>query len=220
MKLLDDTPPEARRVLIEINRRMPVQRKLQLLDDAYRFGRSLHAAGCRLRSPGITPRQIHADWIRHTAGDALAEVFGRTDVPLEPPEQQRVIRTVVDVFEQMGIAYAIGGSQASSVHGIRRGTEDADITVEPFPGREQEFASKFGSDYYADAPMIQDAIRRRASFNLLHWPTGFKVDVFIGKDRPFDHSVMTRRAIVTTETDPHGLVYVSPEDIILHKLEW
>jgi hypothetical protein len=221
MKLLDDTTPEARRVLIEVSRHMPLRRKLQLLDDAYRFGRSLHAAGCRLRNPHVTPHEIQADWIRHTAGDELARVFERSmNVQLQPPEQQRVIRIVIEAFEQMGIAYAVGGSQASSVHGIRRGTEDADITVEPFPGRDEEFASKFNADFYADAAMIRDAIRRRSSFNLLHLPTGFKVDVFIRKDRPFDLSVMSRRASVATEIDPQGAVYVSAEDIVLHKLEW
>jgi hypothetical protein len=50
---------------------------------------------------------------------------------------------------------------------------------------------------------------------------GFKVDVFIRKDRPFDQSVMQRRRRVPLPDSPdQTLSLVTPEDIILLKLEW
>ena len=55
MKLLDDTTPEARRVLIEAYRRIPPSRTWKLLDDGYRFGRMLHASGYRQRHADATP---------------------------------------------------------------------------------------------------------------------------------------------------------------------
>ena len=49
------------------------------------------------------------------------------------------------------------GSLASSVHGYARQTQDADITVEPFPYKERLFAMRFPADeYYADEVMIRE----------------------------------------------------------------
>jgi hypothetical protein len=121
----------------------------------------------------------------------------------------------------LGIGFALGGSWASSLHGIPRDTRDADITAEPFPGREAEFAAAFGPDYYVSRDAIRDAIRGRSSFNVIHLTSGFKVDVFIRKDTPFGRSVLARRRPTVIPGDPpEPIDIVSPEDIILHKLDW
>lgn len=222
MKLLDDTQPEARAVWIEAHRRISPARTWRLLDDAYRFSRSLHAAGYRALHPGAGELDVHLDWIKQSAGDRYADLFPKERIVITPsPEQSRVIAEVVAAIRNMGLTYALGGSQASSIHGIRRGTEDADFTIDPFPGREAKFAAQFGPDYYADVPMMQEANRNRSSFNLIHWPTGFKVDLFINQGRPFDLSVMSRRqSVVIDNQSGETIDVVSPEDIILHKLDW
>ena len=69
----------------------------------------------------------------------------------------------------------------------------ADLSVEPFPGKEAVFCNSFGDDYYLSTPAVHQAVRLRSSFNIIHTPTGFKVDVFVRKDRPFEESVMHRR---------------------------
>ena len=136
-------------------------------------------------------------------------------------ENLRVIQEVTSIFSALGIAYALGGSMASSLLGKPRFTVDADLTAEPFPGKEQEFVAKFGSDYYISLPAVQQAVQQRACFNIIHTPSGFKVDVFVRKDRPFEHSVMSRRRTAPVADCPgETIVLVSPEDIILLKLEW
>jgi len=68
--------------------------------------------------------------------------------------------------------------------------------------------------------MIRDAVRRRASFNIIHLETMFKVDVFIlGRDE-LSRKEMARRRVYPVG-EPLREVYVaSPEDIILQKLDW
>jgi hypothetical protein len=192
------------------------------MDDAYRHGRGLHAAGFLRRNPDATPLDIHVDWIRQTLGEKFVRLFPKEGIVISlSPEQTRVVQEVIDALNKLNIPYAIGGSTASSFHGIRRNSEDADIAVMPFPGREAEFAACFGPEWYADVPMIQDAVRHRSSFNLIHWATGFKIDVFIQKGRPFDLSMMARRQKSATETDPaKPFDVVTAEDIVLMKLEW
>src|SRR5439155_483148 len=102
-----------------------------------------------------------------------------------------------------------------------RFTDDADLTVEPFAGRESEVVGRFGSEYYVSLPAVEQAVRERSSFNIIHPKSGFKIDIFVRKDRPFDKSAMDRRQ----QTELPGragqkLALVSPEDIVLFKLEW
>jgi hypothetical protein len=131
------------------------------------------------------------------------------------------LREVLRVFTDLGIAYALGGSMASSVYGIDRYTRDADITAEPFPGREAQLAGAFGPDYYVSLPAVRDAVRQRSSFNIINTATGFKVDVFICKDLPFERSAMQRRAPLELPDAPgQPITLHSPEDVILFKLRW
>jgi hypothetical protein len=132
----------------------------------------------------------------------------------------KVLREVLVVLDRLGIPYALGGSWASSFLGKMRFTHDADVAVEPFPGKEAEFCASFGDDYYVSLEAVQDAVRRRSSFNVIHFPSGFKVDLFVQKDRPVDRSVMARRQPQVLEKEPESrLMMVSPEDVILQKLE-
>ncbi len=132
-----------------------------------------------------------------------------------------VIQDVAAALRRLGVGFALGGSWASSLQGESRNTRDADITAEPFPGREAEFAAAFGPDYYVSRDAIRDAIQRQSSFNVIHFPSGFKVDVFIRKDTPFGRSVLARRRPTTIPSDPpEPIDVISPEDVILLKLEW
>jgi hypothetical protein len=216
----NDTSPEAEQVLREVYRRMPFARKWRLLGEMYRDARALHAAGVRLRNPGATPREINKDWLERIVDFPLPDnIPGPTQD--QPMQSLHDLRDVVRVFTDLGIPYALGGSMASSVHGIDRYTRDADITVEPFPGKEAQLASSFGPDYYLSLPAIEQAIRQRSSFNIINTSTGFKVDVFVRKDVAFEQSAMARRMSVDLPEAPgQPIVLHTPEDIILFKLRW
>ena len=133
----------------------------------------------------------------------------------------RVLLLVTDALEKMGVSYAVGGSLSSSMHGIMRSTLDVDIVADLRNEHIQPFVAALSPVFYADDEMMQDAIMHRSSFNLIHYETAFKVDVFIPKERPFDRMQLERRIASVIASDPEQSVYVtSPEDIILSKLEW
>ncbi|MEX0711641.1 MAG: hypothetical protein WD278_04790 [Pirellulales bacterium] len=93
--------------------------------------------------------------------------------------------------------------------------------VEPFSGQEQELAACFGPEYYLSAAAIAEANRHRRSFNIISIRTGFKVDLFVRKDRPFDIEAMRRRIFAQLPDAPEQpLAMLSAEDCILFKLEW
>lgn len=69
--------------------------------------------------------------------------------------------------------------------------------------------------------MMIQAITSRTSFNLIHLPTMYKIDVFIPKQRPYDKCVQ-QRAIQVAAFRGDDRIYniASIEDTVLSKLEW
>src|SRR5262245_34256715 len=91
---------------------------------------------------------------------------------------------VTTALEGLGIRYLIGGSLASSVHGVPRSTNDIDLLVE-LPGRLLDaLVAALGPAFHLDRDMIEDAIRRRTTFNVIHMRTMFKVDLFVSDLTP------------------------------------
>jgi hypothetical protein len=212
-----DTSPEAERVLTEVYRRMSPGQKWLRLGEMYREARLLHAAGLRLRNPAVTARDIVEDWMAVQFGIKLPAKGG----PLMDPDSLRGLRAVTDVLTSIGIPYALGGSMANAIYARGRQTNDADITVEAFPGKEARLIAALGPDYYVSPEAVAEANRARTSFNVINTLTGFKVDVFVCRDSPFEQSAWGRRRAVSLPDQPdEPLVVHSPEDLLLFKLRW
>ncbi len=136
-------------------------------------------------------------------------------------ESVRVTLLVTSALEKLGVRYAVGGSLSSSLHGVMRSTLDVDIVADLRLEHIQPLVAVLSKEFYADDEMMRDAIEHRSSFNLIHYETSFKVDIFIPKSRAFDQMQLERRttSVVTTEPE-HSLYVTSPEDVVLSKLEW
>ncbi len=77
-----DTDPEAEAVQLEIYRRMPAWRKIQLVFEAGDMSRALALAGLRSRHPRAGPEEIRRRLLSLSLGEELAaRVYG----PLEDP---------------------------------------------------------------------------------------------------------------------------------------
>lgn len=136
-------------------------------------------------------------------------------------ETTRITLVVTKALEQIGIPYAVGGSLASSVHGVMRSTLHVDIVADMRHEHIAPLVAALSKEFYADDEMMRDAIEHHSSFNLIHYETAFKMDIFICKLRAFDQMQLERRRMSVIATDPEESVYmVNPEDIILAKLEW
>lgn len=135
-------------------------------------------------------------------------------------EPLRVTLEVTSVLEKMGVRYLVGGSLASSAHGIPRSTQDVDLVAE-LPGSVVDaFVAQLSARFYVDKDMILDAIRRRASFNLIHLETMFKVDVFVSDRSELLLEEMDRRERLEVGDPPHAVYVCSAEDIVVQKLDW
>jgi hypothetical protein len=129
---------------------------------------------------------------------------------------------VVEALTSLGIAYRVGGSVASSALGVPRSTLDADLVCEMSERDVEGFVGRLEADYYVDAEMIRDAVRRRSSFNVIHLATMMKVDVFVKKGDAFSRESFGRLVQRPLEEDPAAKPFdlTTPEDIVLRKLEY
>lgn len=132
----------------------------------------------------------------------------------------RALEPVVAALEQLGIAYRIGGSVASSALGVPRSTLDVDVVCELTLEHVEAFVGPLVEAYYVDAEMIRDAVRRQSSFNLIHLETMTKVDVFVRKDGSYDREVFARATRCSLEPATREFDLTTAEDIVLRKLEW
>jgi hypothetical protein len=140
---------------------------------------------------------------------------------MDNPQELVVLEEFTGILEQLDINYAIGGSIASSVYGKVRFTEDVDITVEPFDEQADNFFELLKSEYYISKEALYQALRQHSSFNVIHIKSAFKIDVFIRKDTNFEKQLILRRRVLKLSNSlEKSFSIISPEDIILLKLQW
>ncbi len=136
-------------------------------------------------------------------------------------EQTQVNMLVVRAFEALGVPYFLGGSMASSVHGIYRATADADFVAALRPHDAEPLVRLLQPAFYADLEAIRTATVSHRSFNVIHLDTMLKVDVFVASSTPFHLMQMRRRVLQAATPDGGTTFYVaSPEDTVLAKLQW
>jgi hypothetical protein len=133
----------------------------------------------------------------------------------------RATLAVVRALESLGVDYVIGGSLASSLHGIPRSTQDADLLVDLSPDRIEQLLRALGPAFYADEELARSAVDRKAAFNVIHLETMFKVDLFVLGDDPASRSEMQRRELHHLGDGERDTAFVATaEDTVVQKLIW
>jgi len=136
-------------------------------------------------------------------------------------EPIEVTLAVTGVLEHLEVEYVVGGSLATSLHGIPRATLDVDIVADLRMAHLDPFVAALKASFFVDADMVRDAIRRRSPFNILHLATMFKVDVFVtGTDELLSSELSRKRQVRVLEEPQADLFVASPEDMVLQKLMW
>ena len=103
-----------------------------------------------------------------------------------------VVGRLARAFDDLAIRYVVGGSLASSLYGIPRATQDVDLVAEIGLPHVEALTNALADEFYVDAGMIRDAIKRRASFNVVHLATMFKADVFVTRGDAWSREEMSR----------------------------
>ncbi len=123
------------------------------------------------------------------------------------------------ILDELGIAWVLGGSLASSIVGEPRSTMDIDVAVQLDVGHVHDLVAAVRDDYYVSEDMVRDALTHASSFNLIHFESGMKIDLFPLSDDPLDVRQLARRELV--EIEPGTSIWVgAADDQVLRKLRW
>jgi D-ribose pyranose/furanose isomerase RbsD len=137
------------------------------------------------------------------------------------PDGLRVALLVLEVLDRLAVPYHLGGSYASSIHGIPRQTQDVDLVVDLHKDRVRGLVEALSGEFYVDEVAVSRAVKERGTCNLVHHATGIKVDLFIKGAAAFDVAEFDRKVAVRLGDDsPHEVFVKSAEDTLLRKLLW
>lgn len=127
---------------------------------------------------------------------------------------------MAQIFDDLRIPYALGGSLASSLFGEPRSTVDVDLAIRLDSGQGAALLERATAEFYVPIDAAQAAIQTRSSFNLIDTDNGLKVDLFVLGDGLLDRMQIARRVEVTVPGAVKGIWVTSPEDQVLRKLDW
>ena len=133
-------------------------------------------------------------------------------------EELAVLRIVTERLEAAGIPYMLTGSMAANYYAVPRMTRDIDLVVELSAGDAERVCALFETDFYVDRDAVRDAVAEQGAFNLIHTDLVVKVDFLVRKDSEYRREEFRRRRRITVED--LNLFMVTPEDLIISKLEW
>lgn len=131
-------------------------------------------------------------------------------------------RELLVTFDRLNIRYLVTGSVASSFYGSPRATRDIDLIAEVRLDHVAPLVSALGRDFYVDTDMMHDAIAAERAFNVIHFATSYKFDIFPAGSDPYTRVQFERgqTARFAIENESVDFQVVSAEDSILSKLLW
>ena len=165
----------------------------------------------------------NGEMLRHAVARALrtraANKNAMGDYMIEDPLVE-TLAFVTDALEEVGAAYAVTGSLASSVHGETTSTYDADLIVLASPKHVDALSTRLQPRFYAPRDMLLDAVSQNSFVNVVDGRTSYKVDLsFVGNDL-FLGVALRRRVQRQIGQHPKLFWFVTSEDIVLMKLIW
>lgn len=132
----------------------------------------------------------------------------------------RALTELARVLEELGIAYAIGGSLASGSWGEPRTTHDIDLIVALTGSDVEPLVERLAGRFHLDPEAISAGVRSGRAFNLIDLELHQKLDVFPAQDDPLDRAQLERAVRVALEEGGRTFPLTSPELVVLRKLDW
>ena len=136
------------------------------------------------------------------------------------PQLLGALLPLLRAFEELDIDYQIGGSLASSFHGVPRSSLDIDILTSLSPGQVDPLVGRLEESYYVAPGRAREAAEQGTSFNAIHLESMTKIDVFVARSDRFRLESLRRSSSEILAEGAQAVFMTSAEDIVLHKLLW
>ncbi len=140
---------------------------------------------------------------------------------METINPEKFLLKIISILDRLSLNYFVTGGFAVSVWGRPRATFDIDIVVELVEPDVKNLTKALREIFkagYIDEDMMKTAIKYQKEFNFIDPESGSKIDFWIKKDNELTIQKFKRRRL--EKIQGQGVYFISPEDLILSKLEW
>ncbi len=220
-----DTHPDAERVMIELIRSSPLSKRFRVVQSLTQsaFWANMHAWQERHREASEQEAAVHVLFFcSHGPGLAQrvqAALERRECWHLQPIDLLAVMLPARRALEELHMLYYLGGSIASSLHGMQQLAQDIDLVVDL---DEQALPSLFAvlrEHYLFNEGEAREAVREHRPFPLIHLDSLMKVDVVFPKRDAFAPSM--RQLIRGYTLDEHypPIQVASATEMLLFKVQ-
>jgi hypothetical protein len=140
--------------------------------------------------------------------------------PVSPTELNpaQLMQLMATFLEEQAISYRVVGSFASMAYGEPRFTNDINILADVRLEHIGAFLASFPApDFYVSESAMRAAISPPRQFNVIHIPSGIKVDIIVLKQDEYSRTEIQRGRRLTSPGE-FDVWFAAPEDVILNKL--
>jgi len=163
-------------------------------------------------------QQIHYFLRKVLDSDCIDKLSIREKITMTGVIEETLV--VTKILDAMRISYHVGGSVASGIWGEMRYTQDIDLVADIQESQINLLLKAFSPRFYISEIAVREAIKLGQSFNLIDNETGWKIDIFILDQDPFQISRFQRKKQIVVNEMGENIYFSTPEDTILQKLIW
>jgi hypothetical protein len=218
-----DTHPDTERIMIEVVRRAPMSKRFKLVQSLTQSAFWSNICAWRESHREASEQEAAVHFLSCSYGIALAQrvqaaLEQREDWHMQPIDLMAVMLPARHAFDELRVPYYLGGSIASSLHGMQRLAQDIDLVVDLGEATLPSLLALLQQHYLLDEDEIRKAVRARMSFPLIHLDSLMKVDVVLSKQDAFD--TFMRQLVTPHRVDDHYPPFrlASASEMILFKL--
>jgi len=219
-----DTHPETERIMIELIRKASMSKRFRLVQTLTQsaFWSTIHTWQERRREANGQEAAMHV--LSCSYGPSLAQrvqagLEMRECWHLQPIELLAVMLPARRALEDLRVPYYLGGSIASSLHGMPQLAQDIDLIVDLGYQALPSLLAVLGQYYLFDEGEARKAVRVRSSFPLIHLDSLMKVDVVLPKPEAFDTFIRQLVRCYTLDERYPPIPLASATEMLLFKVQ-
>ena len=135
-------------------------------------------------------------------------------------EYFRFVAAVIELLIGCEARYAIGGAFASSIYAEIRSTYDVDLTLQIAPANAAKFIKAvLERGWYITPGRVERAVLNGGDFQVIDCEIGLQAHCFC-ENLPGQKRSLERALCLNLGDGLQAVMVMSPEDVILYKLEW
>jgi hypothetical protein len=214
-----DTSPEAERHLIELIRQAPLSKRFRLVQSLSQRMLSGRDPEQETRTEAV--RAITWGYGRRIGQRVQRALVAQPDWQEQPVDLTATLLPVIQVLENVGIASYIGGSIASSIHGMQQSASDIDLVlISQGRGlRSIDGALTTLQDQYLVEPEeITQALQEGNSLSVIHLETLMKIDLIFPSTPSFDKAMLASVAPLLIDDRYKPFPLASALEMVVWKL--